>query len=314
MIRLLITATLTIPLGLDLYLPVPAANPLTPARVALGGRLFRDAILSRDRTISCATCHDPLLAFTDGRPLAIGIAGRIGARSAPTLVNRAYGRSQFWDGRATSLEAQVLDPIGNPRELDLGVAAAVSRLAHDPSYDGAFREAFGRAVNEQDLARALASYLRTILGGNSPFDRYMHGDRGALGSEARRGLDVFRGKANCAICHMGPTLSDEQFHNTGVSWRDGTWRDVGRFAVTRDSADRGAFKTPTLREIARTAPYMHDGSLATLEAVIDYYDRGGNRAPGLDHEIRPLHLTASEKQALMAFLGALSGEIHEGWR
>jgi cytochrome c peroxidase len=229
-------------------------------------------------------------------------------------VNRAYGRSHFWDGRAPTLEEQVTEPIGNPKELDLSMDEAVDRLARSRTYRAEFEAAFGRAVSPTDLARALASYVRTILSGNSAFDRYVNGDRAALSDEARRGLEVFRGKGNCATCHGGPTLSDERFHNTGVAWRDSAFQDPGRVAVTRNEDDRGAFRTPTLREVARTAPYMHDGSLPTLEAVVEYYDRGGNRAPRLDPEIRPLHLTNAEKLALLAFLSSLSGEIRDGWR
>ena len=314
MIRQLIAAaSITIPLGLDLYLPVPEENPLSPAHVALGSSLFKDTGLSRDGTVSCATCHDPRRAFTDGLPVAVGVGGLKGTRNAPTLVNRAYGRSQFWDGRTMSLEAQVLEPISNPRELDFSAEEAVARLANSPAYREQFQSVFGRDVNAADLARALASYLRTILSGKSRFDRYVAGDREALTVEERRGLEVFRGKGNCAACHSGPTFSDEEFHNTGVAWR-GFWQDSGRVAVTANETDVGAFKTPTLREVALTAPFMHDGSFTSLEDVVDYYDRGGNQAPGLNRDVRMLRLTSDEKRALIAFLRALSGEIQEGWR
>ena len=162
-------------------------------------------------------------------------------------------------------------------------------------------------MNAEDLGRALASYVRTILSGNSAYDRYLYGDRAALSAEERRGLEVFRGKARCSTCHAGPNLTDEGFHNTGVAWRDGRLHDAGRFAVTGKETDRGAFKTPTLREVARTAPNMHNGSLATLEDVIEFYNRGGNRNPSLDPELRPLQLTAEEKLSLAAFLRSLSG-------
>jgi cytochrome c peroxidase len=179
------------------------------------------------------------------------------------------------------------------------------------AYRARFMSVFGRPPTGEDLSRAIASYMRTILAGNSPSDRYAQGDTRALSAEARRGLEIFRGKGRCSTCHAGPTLTDEDFHNTGVAWRDERWTDTGRFAVTRVNTDRGAFKTPTLRQIARTAPYMHDGSLPTLDAVIEYYDRGGNPAPSLDVEIKPLHLTPGEKQAVLAFLRALTGEVHE---
>ena len=312
MIRLLIGLAIVIPLGLDLYLPIPEDNALTAAKVRLGRDLFRNAILSRDRTLACASCHDPRRAFTDGRSLAVGVEGKVGTRNAPTLINRAYGRSQFWDGRAHSLEQQVLEPIENPRELGAGVDTAVRRLVSSPLYRLRFRVAFGRDVNAQDLARALASYVRTILAGDSPFDRYANGIANALSDEARSGLEIFRGKAGCSTCHSGPTMSDERFHNTGVAWQGGEWKDLGRFLVTGAAQDRGAFKTPTLREVDRTAPYMHDGSLSTLDAVIDYYDRGGNPAPSRDADLKPLGLTADEKRQLIAFLRSLTGMVREG--
>jgi cytochrome c peroxidase len=311
-IRLLIGVAIVIPLGLDLYLPIPEDNALTAAKVRLGRDLFRNAILSRDRTIACASCHDPRRAFTDGRSLAVGVDGKVGTRNAPTLINRVYGRSQFWDGRAHSLEQQVLEPIENPRELGAGVDTAVRRLVSSPLYRLRFRVAFGRDVNAQDLARALASYVRTILAGDSPFDRYANGIANALSDEARSGLEIFRGKAGCSTCHSGPTMSDERFHNTGVAWQGGEWKDLGRFLVTGAAQDRGAFKTPTLREVDRTAPYMHDGSLSTLDAVIDYYDRGGNPAPSRDADLKPLGLTADEKRQLIAFLRSLTGMVREG--
>ena len=302
----------SIPLGLDLYMPVPEENPLTPEKVALGRRIFFDRRLSRDRTIACASCHDPQRAFTDSRPVAVGIGRRLGARNVPTLINRGYGKSQFLDGRAQSLEAQVLEPIVNPKELGLTIDELVGRLGRASDYRERFRETFEREVNAQDLARALASYVRTILSGHTSFDRYVNGERKALSERARQGLSLFRGKGNCTSCHVGPTLSDEQFHNTGIAWRDGTMRDEGRFAVSGQPVDQGAFKTPTLREIARTAPYMHDGSVTTLEEVVDFYDAGGRPNPTIDPEIHPLHLLVEEKQALVAFLKSLSGSIREG--
>lgn len=230
----------------------------------------------------------------------------------PTLINRGYGGSFFWDGRASSLEKQVLQPIQDPKEMDMTLADVIARLKGTERYPKLFQAAFGREVSADDLARALASYVRTILSGDSPYDHYVSGDREALSAEARQGLELFRGKAHCTACHVGPNLTDESFHNTGVAWRDGRLLDPGRFAVTGKEADRGAFKTPTLREVARTDPYMHDGSLSTLEEVIDYYNRGGNRNPHLDAELRSLHLTAEEKHALVGFLRALTGAIGEG--
>ena len=303
-----------LPAGLDLYFPVPETNPLTPEKVTLGRRLFFDPILSRDWSVSCAACHDPLLAFTDGRTISRGVSGTEGMRNAPTLVNRAYGESQFFDGRASTLEEQAILPIQAPTELDLGLEEAVRRLRDSPDYEALFRATFGRAPTAEDLGRALASYVRTIFAGDSPVDRYINGDGAALSELEVQGLRVFREKGRCTACHIGPNFTDELFHNTGVAWSDGELRDQGRFAVTGIGTDRGAFKTPTLREIARTAPYMHDGSLTTLEEVIDFYDQGGNPNPHLASQIRPLNLTAAEKSAFVAFLEALSGRVREGVR
>ena len=301
-----------VPLGLDLYMPVPEDNPLLVTKVALGRRLFFDSLLSRDETRACASCHDPRRAFTDGRAVAVGVDGRTGTRNVPTLVNRVYGRSFFWDGRAASLEEQVLQPIQHPMEMDMTLEEVVTRLRENAQYSGLFIDAFGRHPNADDLAQALASYIRTILSGNSPVDRFLYGERDALSERARLGLHVFRSKGTCTSCHLGPTFTDEGFHNTGVAWQDGRMLDDGRFVLTGLEEDRGAFKTPTLREIVHTAPFMHDGSIATLVEVIEFYDRGGNANPHLDAELRPLNLTGSEKKALLAFLRSLSGEIQEG--
>ncbi len=276
------------PLGLDLYRPVPEDNPLTREKVALGRKLFFDKRLSRDGSVSCATCHDPKRAFTDGRPVAVGIAKRAGTRNVPTLVNRVYGRVFFLDGRAASLEKQAIEPILNPREMNLTLPEIKARVGLEP----------------EQVTRALASYVRTIVSGNSPYDKYANGDTKALSTQAKAGLALFRGKARCTTCHAGPNLTDELLHNTGVAWRDGKLADVG--------AGQGNFKVPTLREVARTPPYMHDGSLKTLEEVVDFYDRGGNANPNLDVDIRPLHLTTEDKADLVQFLRSLSGTVIEG--
>jgi cytochrome c peroxidase len=310
----------SVPLGLDLYRPVPEMNPLTPEKIALGRRLFFDRRLSRNRTIACVSCHEPQRAFTDGRPVAVGIEGRTGARNVPTLINRVYGKSHFLDGRAESLERQAIQPIQNPKEMDMTMVEVVARLRGDSGYTVGFQSAFHRDANQEDVAGALASYVRSILSGDAPVDRYMNGEGAALSERAKRGLQLFRGKANCTACHVGPTFTDERFHNTGVAWSEpsassgqaGGFQDEGRFAVSGKPADHGAFKTPTLREIARTAPYMHDGSVTTLEEVVDFYDAGGRPNPHIDREIQSLHLSVEEKQALVAFLKSLSGSIREG--
>jgi cytochrome c peroxidase len=287
---LLVAALISIPLGLDLYMPVPEDNPLTAEKVALGRRLFHDPRLSRDGTIACASCHNPARAFTDSRSVAVGVSGRYGRRNVPTLVNRAWGRLFFWDGRVRTLEEQVLRPIEDPNEMNLPVHDAAARVG----------------VSTSELSQALAGYVRSIMSGNSPYDRFNAGDRNALNDEQQIGLQIFRGKGNCTRCHVGPTFTDERLHNTGVAWRDGRLADEG--------GGDGTFKTPTLREVSRTAPYMHDGSLDTLQQVIEFYDGGGNANPALDPEIRPLRLTEGEKRALVAFLSSLTGTVQEGLR
>jgi cytochrome c peroxidase len=304
---------LQIPLGLDSYMPIPEENRLTPQKAALGRELFRDPLLSRDHQISCATCHDPARGFSDNRPVAVGVFGRQGNRRVPRIVNRVYGKAFFWDGRIATLEEQVLQPILSAKEMDLTLEEAVARLKGVPRYRQLFREVFERDISAPDLARALASYVRTILAGDSAYDRHLQGKAEALSEEARQGLRIFRGKGNCTLCHLGPNLTDESFHNTGIAWRDGRFNDDGRHIVTRNDKERGSFKTPTLREVARTPPYMHDGSLSTLEEVIAYYDRGGNPNPQIDPEMRPLGLTEEEKRALAAFLRSLSGTVREGY-
>ncbi len=303
-----------VPLGLDAFMPVPETNPLTPAKIELGARLFNERRLSADSSVSCATCHDRTKAFTDARPFSIGVFARPGRRSAPTLVNRGYGRVFFWDGRAATLEEQVLGPIENPNELGNTLTNVLRFLEADSTYAAAFNNAFGAGADAQRLSQALASYVRTISSGDAPIDRFTEGDGSAISERARFGLTVFRGKGRCTTCHVGPTFSDEGFHNTGVAWNGQRFVDHGRAALTGRAADRGAFKTPTLREISRTAPYMHDGSLATLDDVVEYYDAGGRANPALDPELRPLRLRPDEKRGLTAFLESLSGTIGEGLR
>ena len=284
------------PLGLDLYMPVPASNPLTREKIQLGRRLFFDTQLSGDGTLSCASCHDPSRAFSDGRVVAVGIGGAAGRRNSPAIINRGYGTAFFWDGRTRSLEQLALEPIFDPRELGNTRSQLEQRTA----------------LRAEQIADALASYLRTIRSGTSRYDRHLAGDRRALNAPEREGLEVFRGKAGCTSCHAGPMFSDDKFHNTGVAWRDGRWADEGRFAVTGVEGDRGAFKTPTLRDLSKTAPYMHDGSLTTLDEVVDFYVEGGRQNPNLSSTMRPRPLTPHEKRALLAFLLTLTGRIHEG--
>lgn len=295
---LLLAGILAVPLGLDLYVPVPEDNPLSVEKIELGRQLFTDRRLSRDGAIACASCHEPARAFSGGRAKAVGVFNRVGRRNAPALINRGYGRAFFWDARMNTLEEQVLKPIEDPNEMDLPVEEAAARAG----------------LNRVELSQALASYVRSILSGDAPYDRFVNGDRGALTTDQQAGLQTFRGKGNCTACHVGPNFSDERLHDTGVAWEASGQRftDDGRAIVTRRPEDRGAFKTPTLREVARTAPYMHDGSLATLDAVLDFYSDGGRPNPNLDGEIHPLHLTIVEKQAVIAFLESLSGTVQQG--
>ncbi len=284
----LLALTLRPPLGLDLYMPVPPANPLTPAKVALGRRLFFDKRLSLDGTVACASCHDPKLAFSDGRTVARGIHGAEGARNSPAIVNRGYGSAFFWDGRAPSLERQALEPILNRKELGLNVPELERRTR----------------LTVTEVTAALASFVRTIRSGDSRFDQYSAGKLTALSDLERTGLAIFRDKGKCGACHIGPNFTDERFHNTGVAWREGKLADIG--------AGRGDFKTPTLREVALTGPYMHDGSLKTLDDVADFYSDGGRTNPHLDSEIQPRHFSPEEKRALVAFLRSLTGRIRDG--
>ena len=291
-------------------LPVPQDNPLTVEKVELGRHLFFEKRLSRDGSLACASCHLPDRAFADSRPVAVGIGGMRGRRNAPSLLNRAYGRTMFWDGRAGSLEEQALAPMESPAELGNSHEEIVRRLAASREYRRRFERAFGtERVTIERVAQAIASFERTLLSGHSAFDRYeVFEEEDALSESARRGLALFHGKARCVLCHSGPLFTDESFHNTGVSWRKEP-SDLGRFEVTAQDKDRGTFKTPSLRDVEHTAPYMHDGSLATLKEVVDFYDRGGRNNTNLDAEIRPLGLTPSEKRALVAFLRALGGDV-----
>lgn len=298
-----------VPLGLP-PIPWPKDNPYTKKKAELGRLLYFDKRLSADGTVSCATCHSIPRAFTDNLPIAIGINHHKGSRNSPTVINSAYQPLLFWDGRAKSLEEQCKGPIANPNEMSdtpnvhKAHEECHKRVCLIEGYKVLFKEAFGESECSIDqIAKAISTFERTVLSGNSKYDRR------ELNDEELNGLKVFKAKG-CSNCHYGPNFTDDQFHNIGVGM-DRPNPDVGRFAITKDPKDTGAFKTPVLREVSRTHPYMHDGSIKTLAEVVDFYDKGGVHNPYLHQAIRPLHLTEKEKKDLISFMEALNGE---GWQ
>ena len=289
-----------IPKGLG-SIKFPEDNLSDPRKIALGKQLYFDPRLSADKTVACATCHDPAHGWSDARSTSAGVGGQVGGRNAPTIINSAFQRFHFWDGRAATLEEQALGPIANPIEMNLPIEEAVKRINEIPGYKKQFNEVFGCDVTKECLAKALAAYERTILSGDAPYDRYKAGDVSAMSESAVRGMKLFFGKANCSACHSGPTFTDFAFHNIGVGM-DKPEPDKGRVVVSKLEGDTGAFKTPTLREIARSAPYMHDGGMKTLEEVVEHYDKGGVANKYLDEEIFKLNLTDQEKSDLVTFM------------
>ena len=292
---------------------------ITPEKVRLGRWLFFDPRLSADGKVSCASCHEPSAGFSEHEPVSTGVSGQKGTRKAPPVLNAAFPIYPvfFWDGRATSLGEQAKGPMENPVEMGMthaGVEAAVQGIR---GYGRYFAEAFGDDRIQIDrIAEAIAAYEATRMSGNSAYDRWDAGDPRALDEKQRQGFRIFFGKAACNQCHLGANLTDSRFHNLGVGWRKPApgadpasgFADPGRARVTGKVADTGAFKTPTLRDVSRRAPYMHDGSVATLRDVVLLYDRGGIVNPWLSPDVKPLHLTPAEVDALVAFLGALDGE------
>jgi cytochrome c peroxidase len=325
-------------------LDVPDDNPQTAEKIELGQVLFNDKRLSADGTINCASCHHPEKAFTDGLPVAQGIKKQKGTRNAPTIVNSAFYNSFFHDGRASSLEEQALGPFLNPIEHGLEDESKIIDLVkHDANYVEKFKQVYGVSQDDisiSDVAKAIASYERTIVNGNSLFDQYFYArNRSVLLESAARGSRIFKRKGNCSNCHemnwKSALFTDQNFYNIGVGFdrvepvvdkvlselrkgahpddlnlTDAQRSELGRFSVTRVIADIGKFKTPGLRNIALTAPYMHDGSLETLEDVIEYYDKGGDDNRFKDSAIFPLHLTGQEKKDLVAFLGSLTSSVY----
>lgn len=300
-----------LPLGLQT--PFSAlAEPPTPERVRLGKWLFFDKRLSADGTVSCATCHRPEFAFSEPTAISTGIRGQKGGRKAPPVINLAWTLFPhfFWDGRASSLEEQALGPIANPIEMGNTHDAMVSALNASPGYARYFKEAFGdELITKERVAKAVADYERTRLSGNSAWDRWQNGDEKAVSDAVKFGHEVFFGKAACNQCHLGPNFTDTLFHNLGIGWdaKKKKFADVGRFTIEAAKENMGAFKTPTLREVTKHAPYMHDGSVATLREVVEHYNRGGIKNPNLSPKIRKLNLTEKEVEALVLFMEALEG-------
>jgi len=308
--------TLTLPLGLQAGSAyVPDANPLSAAKIELGKKLYFDPRLSKDGKISCATCHAPEKGFSDGAPTSTGIGAQKGGRNAPTVMNRLFSAEQFWDGRARDLEDQALGPVQNPIEMGHTLQGMISNLNGIAGYKDEFQKVFGGGITPERVSMAIASYERTVLAGNSPFDRYTAGDKTALSESASRGMTIFNDKSrgNCLTCHVGFNFTDESYHNLGVGM-DKPKPDLGRAVVSKQEADQGAFKTPTLRNITQSGPYMHDGSEKTLRAVVDFYDRGGVKNKWLSKEIRPLNLSEQDRQDLAAFLESLTGEVTNAQR
>jgi cytochrome c peroxidase len=279
--------------------------------VELGRNLFFDPRLSIDGSVSCATCHPPEHAFAGGDPPPRGVTGTPLRRRAPTLINRAYGHSQFFDGRAPTLEAQILGPVTAVDEMGTSPEGAAGAVARIPGYGPLFERAFGDArVTFERITQAIASFERTILSGNSPYDRYVNGDKHALPESAIRGLRIFERSGECNECHNGFNFTNEKFAGLGIGPEENP-PDLGLGAITEKRRDQGKFKVPTLREAARTAPYMHDGRFQTLDETLEFYRKGGHPGPFLDSRIAPFFLDAPAKADLLAFLESLNGE---GWQ
>jgi cytochrome c peroxidase len=299
-----------VPLGL---IPIiwPADNPYSPEKAELGRFLYFDKRLSADNSVACATCHSPDHGFTDGAATSTGIQGQKGGRSAPTTLNRAYSLAQFWDGRAGTLEEQAKGPIANPIEMGMTHESVVAKINAIAGYRELSQKAFGSPeLTIDNVAKAIATFERTLLSGNSAYDKYKAGNKTALTPAQVRGMDIYFNKTKCDACHEGVNFTANAYANLGVG-TDIPNPDVGRFEVTKDPTDWGKFKTPTLRDISRTAPYMHDGSLKTLEEVVEFYDKGGIPNKNLDEKIKKLNLSAEQKQDLVEFLKALDGT---SWR
>lgn len=285
---------------------VPTNNPTTAAKALLGRHLFYDKRFSRDLSTSCGSCHLQEHAFSDTMAFSRGVEGRIGTRNAPSLANVGYNTSLLWEGGVPTLEQQAIVPITHPAEMDLHTDTLVARLTSEPIYSRLFNDAWGDdVITIERITKSIAAFQRTLVSGNSAFDRSRNGDASAMSASAKRGEELFFNEVgDCFHCHGGYNFTDNDFHNNGLSETS----DDGRFAITQRERDKGKFKTPTLRNIAVTAPYMHDGRFATLEEVLDHYNAGGQGHPNSDVLMRPLNMTDQEKQDLIEFLRELTDE------
>ncbi len=298
-----------VPLGLP-PVDIPADNPMTPEKVELGKLLYFDPRLSKDGTISCATCHNPKEGWSEQRMTSKGIKDQIGTRNSPTVINSAYHPVQFWDGRAATLEEQALGPIENPIEMGYKLDAVVKDLSAIPGYTSRFKAVFGTEVTKDGIGKAIAAFERTILSGNSPYDRFKAGDATALSDPQKRGLEVFVRKGKCSMCHTPPTFASGRYYNAGVDAAKSE-PDPGRMEVTKKDRDFGKFRVPHLRDLVDTGPYFHDGSAKTLEATVGLMADGGRDNPNLSSmmkRIRKAKLTDQDREDLVEFLKALSGD------
>lgn len=303
------------PLGISSKL-TDLREPPTPERVRLGRWLFFEKRLSANGMLSCASCHQPEHAFSEPTPHSTGIRGQKGGRKAPSFVNAAFALYPhfFWDGRAASLEEQALGPVANPMEMGNTHDAMIQTLRGIAGYGKYFKEAFGtEEITTDRVAKAIADYERTRLSGNSPWDRWKNGEQGAVADIVKKGSELFFEKAQCAQCHVGENFTDSSFHNIGIGWdaEKKKFKDEGRHVVSKKDEDKGAFKTPTLRDVSKHGPFMHDGSMKTLREVVEHYNKGGIPNPHLSSRIKPLNLTEDEVLALVKFMEALNGEGYE---
>ncbi len=295
-----------------IYEPIPEItypdnNPWSKAKEDLGRKLFFDPILSGDNSVSCSSCHLPEKSWTDGLPQSVGIGKQVLTRNSPSILNAGFQKTLFWDGRAKSLEEQALMPIQDKSEMDQSLEKLIGKLKSNPDYAEMFESAFPSSkITPERLAKAIATFERTLVTGKTAYDLYWQGDKNAMSSAAIRGMNLFSGKAKCSICHSGPLFTDHQFHNIGLTGSKNK-QDEGRKKVTKEAFHNGSFKTPGLRGIASTAPYMHDGSLSTLKSVIEFYDLGGVARKGKSPFISPIGMSENEKNDLLEFLKALDG-------